>query len=237
MKQRASQDAGFEQYRKERKLRKAQNAAASGEPRKGTSVARLIDAAEAKEAHDQQLTREVHEFFADATRTAASIVEKFHERKSSEHVSKVGDEMQEFLQQAIQRAQTFVEKLRSQGPTREAERHLMAQMQNLVGPLLDHFRNEGTAAVTDKHIGKDPFRVACDPEDRADIEEHLVAEVAPKPQAAAASSGTASAVAHPLLKGIGNDHERLKKGLRLLVESKIMTKEEAQKIWAERKKA
>jgi len=240
MKQRTDQDAGFEQYRKERKLRRAQNAAAKGEVREGASVARLIDAADAKEAHDQQLTREVHEFFSDATRTAASIVQKFHERKTVEHVSKVADEMQEFLQQAIHRAQNFIEKIRAQGPTREAERHVVAQMQNLVGPLLDHFRSIGTAAVADKHIGQDPFLVPAADEERTDIEDHIVAEVAEVGDKSADRPGPqakrGAAPVHPLLGGIGEEPDRLKKALRLLVDGNLMSREEAQRIWSERKK-
>jgi hypothetical protein len=263
MKQKHHDDAKFEQYRKERKLRRTAEGCGQWCAEAGGGVGRLLDAAEAKEAHEQRLTREVHEFFANATRTAALIMERFCERATTENIGRISDDMQEFLQQAIMRAQSFMQKLAAEGPTREAERHMLAKMHNLVGPLLDEFRIAGTASVKDRHIGMDPFTVPAETaqpavpcEDPSGIEEHLVAEVVGKPPAApearpaapearpaAAEARPAAAEArpaagepppaaqHPLLAGIGNDPQRLKKALRLLVEGGIMAKSEAKRIW------
>src|SRR5262249_9991042 len=136
--------------------------------------------------------------------------------------------------------------LKAEGPTPEAERHLVAKMHNLVGPLLDEFRSAGTAAVPDKHFGQDPFLVDCTPvqhpKPRAEeakpagaptIDEHIVAEVV-GPRLEQARPAAPEAPAHPLLAGIGDDPEKLKKALKLLVEGGLLAKSEAKRVWATR---
>ena len=261
MKQTRQQDAGFEQYRRERKMRRVQQAGESTlKSTRDNHVTKQIEAAEAMEARDQRLTREVHEFFSDATRTAANIVEKVSAQASEDHVQKVSTEVEQFLQDAIRRAQSFIDLLRRNGPCPEAEKILEAQMQNLVGPLLDSFRSEGTASVADKHVGQDPFLSevpsSIKAEPKVDLDEHKVAEAASKPASPAAgplapatrargaakpgaakppAKGAAKAksgpAAHPLLAGIGGDRDKLKKALRLLVDGGIMNRDEAEEIW------
>jgi hypothetical protein len=42
------------------------------------------------------------------------------------------------------------------------EERVEPSMHNLVGPLLDQFRAQGTAELSDKHLGQDPFRTDLD---------------------------------------------------------------------------
>ena len=120
-----NQDSRFEQFRRDRNLRRAQASAESTEPtHRHTTISKALEAAEARELRDQTLTREVHEFFADATRVAASIVQKFSEKHADEKGGRVSSEMEDFLRDAIRRAETFIQMLRKQGQGPEAEKHL-----------------------------------------------------------------------------------------------------------------
>ena len=57
----------------------------------------------------------------------------------------------------------------------------------------------------------------------------------PSRAASIAPSTTTPGASHPLLAGIANDPERLKKALRLLVEGGLMAKSEAKRIWEKAK--
>ncbi len=164
-----SLDSGFEKYRQERKRRQA----ASGEPVRplGDKAAarRELEKADAAEMADQRLTREVKEFFQDATRTAAEIVSKIAELQEAAASERISEEMHEFLVDSISRMEWFVENLDQSGSL--TVENLEPHMHNLVGPMLDSFRLEGTAKLRDQHIGQDPFasetgvgKVAPDPE-------------------------------------------------------------------------
>jgi hypothetical protein len=97
----------------------------------------------------------VQEFFDSATRVAANIVGRVATSAKSEVESKLTREMEEFLADALHRLEQVVVKVvaRAQGP--EAQQELQPRMRNLVGQLLDDFRNAGTAG-TSKHLGQDP---------------------------------------------------------------------------------
>jgi hypothetical protein len=155
-----SLDSGFEKYRRERKRRQA----ATGVPVRPlgdkSAVRRELEKADAAEMADQRLTREVKEFFEDATRTAAEIVSKISELQEAAATERVSDEMHEFIVDAISRMEWFVDHLDKTGT--KAEENLEPHMHNLVGPMLDSFRLEGTAKLTDQHIGQDPFASASD---------------------------------------------------------------------------
>ena len=235
-----NQDTRFEEFRRDRKLRRAQalaHAAPVAQPTH-TTVTKAIEAAEAREARDQVITREVHDFFADATRIAASIVQKFSAQHADESSNRVTTEMEVFLRDAIRRAESFIALLQRQGRGPEAERLLAAQMGNLVGPLLDQFRIEGTAQIADKHLGQNPFANAGEPATKRApdvaprIEEHIVAEVHdPEPEPKRAAARDPRIAANPMLAQIGDDPERLKKALRLLVEGGVMSRADAESIW------
>ncbi len=155
-----SLDHGFEKYRRERKRRQA----ATGEPVRPmgdkSAVRRELEKADAAEMADQRLTREVKEFFQDATRTAAEIVTKIAELQEAADTERISDEMHEFLVDSISRMEWFVQHLDRSGTL--TEENLEPHMHNLVGPLLDGFRLEGTAKLNDQHIGQDPFALGTD---------------------------------------------------------------------------
>ena len=211
----------FDDFRRERVQRRAQSGSPLRPIAKGQEVLREIEEAESRELQEQRLTREVHDFFADATRTAASIVKRVTELEVENTTTRLRDEVEEFLRETINRAQAFVTMLQLMGATPEAERLVEAKMQNLVGPLLDGFRTEGTAQLGDKHLGMDPFRTSLPPagakkkaqaapapgvaasllpateaprpDDHRGIEQHLVAELSrdEEPQAKPASAAAA----------------------------------------------
>lgn len=240
--------SGFEQFRRERKMRQAQSGQIQRPIAKGQEVLREIEEQERKEVQQQRLTQDVHDFFADATRTAAQIVQKVSEDHAEQSDHKVTHEVEEFLKDAIRRAQAFMQVLQFySGP--EAERIMPAQMKNLVGPMLDSFRNEGTAQLDDKHIGLDPFAVSLDevaksaaevapetaaPSDQELLEDHLVAELAepePDPEPTPAATARPSSMQNPLVAAMLGDPDKLKEGLKALVRAGVLTKDQALEIW------
>jgi hypothetical protein len=254
----------FDDFRRERVQRRAQSGTPLRPIAKGQEVLREIEEAESRELQEQRLTREVHDFFADATRTAAGIVKRVTEAEVENTTTRLRDEVEEFLRDTINRAQAFVTMLQLMGATPEAERLVEAKMQNLVGPLLDGFRNEGTAQLGDKHLGQNPFSTAlapaaakkrgpagpasgtgpaarpaaeaAPPDDHRGIEHHLVAELS---RGAGAEAGAAPAArsgneaTELLLTRIGNDAQKLKSTLKAMVKNGVLTREEAQQVWAE----
>jgi hypothetical protein len=159
MKRNAAVDAGFERYRRERNKRRLDSGTPLRDLGDKSHVLQELEAAEAREVRNQQLTREVREFFADATRTAATIVQKVADEQEEHAEEMLARQMSEFLHDAVQRAQGYIQILQLTSGANEAHKEVTANMQNLVGPLLDGFRHEGTAQLLDKHIGQDPFSV------------------------------------------------------------------------------
>ena len=194
MKQR-DQDSGFEKFRRERTKQRL----TSGEPLRDlgnqASVLRQLEMAEAAEIQDERLSREVTEFFEEATRTAASIMARVAETQEQQATEQVSDEMQEFLVDAIQRMGTFVDVLKDLGGA-DGERIMETHMQNLVGPMLDSFRLEGTAHLEDQHLGQDPFDT--------EIDELSVAKKDKEPEASATPAAVQS---HPGESASGSDQE------------------------------
>jgi len=186
---------GFDDFRKERKRMQARM------PVPGTALGyenralRELEQVEAREVRDQQLTREVHDFFQHATRQAATIVEKVSREAQEQAGVKVEQEMESFLMDALARMNAFVMTVMNTRRAPVAEAKIEPRVANIVGDSLDEFRWEGTAEVGDKHIGQDPFDTDVDevrrqfraeigpaaPDDTGSvpIEEHLVAAVQP----------------------------------------------------------
>ncbi len=150
------QDSGFEDYRRERKKHRL-NSGPRRDLGKNARVLQELEAAEINEARNQQLTREVHDFFSNATRTAAGIVQKVSADQVHQIEDQLHEEMAEFLATTIRRAQEFVSLIQITTNSNVAETEVHANMQNLVGETLDQFRAEGTAQLSDKHLGLDPF--------------------------------------------------------------------------------
>ncbi len=156
-----SLDSGFENYRRERTRRRL----TAGQPLRHlgeqAELRAELEKAEAAELQDERLTREVKEFFADAKRTAASIVKKVAEMQEAAATERISEEMQEFLVDAIQRMGDFVDLLK-EGELGNASENIEPHMHNLVGPMLDSFRLEGTAQLENQHLGEDPFDTEVD---------------------------------------------------------------------------
>ncbi|MCK5943299.1 MAG: hypothetical protein KAI24_15065 [Planctomycetes bacterium] len=154
---------------------------------------RELEQVEAREVREQQLTREVHDFFAAATKQAASIVEKVSHDAEQETGERVQTEMQGFLMDALTRMNTFiVTAMNKRQNVNVAEAQVEPDLKHIVGPDLDGFRYEGTPEVREAHIGQDPFATPVEDVQRefravvaemegevpepAPIEDHLVAE-------------------------------------------------------------
>ena len=155
-------DQGFEDFRKQRKRMLAklgpQGPAAGYE----NQALRELEQVEAREVREQQLTREVHDFFQAATKQAASIVDRVARDVQQETGAKVEQEMESFLIESLARMNTFVLNVLHQKRGPVAETRMEPHVGNLVGQTLDEFRWAGTADVGDKHIGQDPFATPVD---------------------------------------------------------------------------
>ncbi len=153
-------DSDFENYRREKIYRRRQRTQTERPGGNSSDVWVELEAAEEGEIKDQILTREVHDFFNDATKIAANIVSKVSEERKEEVTDRMRQEMEDFLRETIRRASSFISVLGT-GDGR-AEATLEPDMHNLVGNSLDEFREEGTASLHDKHIGQDPFDTDLD---------------------------------------------------------------------------
>ncbi len=153
-------DPDFEAYREERNHRRRQRTKTERPGGNDRKVWEELNAQEEDEIQDRVLTRQVHDFFNDATKMAADIVTRVTEEHEQDVTEQLRDEMEEFLRETILRAAEFIEVLGDSGELGEEIRE--ADMKNLVGRALDSFRAEGTARVEDKHLGQDPFATDVD---------------------------------------------------------------------------
>ncbi|MGE3174097.1 MAG: hypothetical protein AB7O97_15830 [Planctomycetota bacterium] len=153
---------GFENYRREReRLRRL--GIGDKRPLSGPANAlRELEAVEAREERDRQLSLEMQDFFESATRTAAEIVQKVASSAKVRIDEQLSDEMEEFLLDSITRMQGLITAVLRTNSNSTAEQVIEPLMHNLVGSMLDGFRSAGTAE-TDKHLGVDPM--ATDLED------------------------------------------------------------------------
>lgn len=152
-----SNDGGFDDYRKERKRQQAKTPLGASALGYDNKALRELEQVEAREVRDQQLTREVHDFFAHATRQAADIVERVARDAQEQAGVRIEQQMESFLIDALARMNSFVVTVLNQRRGPVAEARIEPRVGNLVGDSLDEFRWEGTADVGDKHIGQDPF--------------------------------------------------------------------------------
>lgn len=204
-------DQGFDDFRKERKRLQAKLGPQAPSIGYDNQALRELEQVEAREVRDQQLTREVHDFFQAATRQAASIVERVAKDALQETGARVEQEMESFLIDSLARMNTFILTVLKERRGPIAETRMEPSVGNIVGPSLDEFRFAGTAETGDKHIGQDPFDTAVDDVRRefreqvgqatgdseqtaVPMDEHLVADVE---TAAAESAAAPAATAAP----------------------------------------
>lgn len=158
-------DEDFERFRKERqRVRTKTNPAPApgGGEEFGTEALRELQQVEQRELRDQRLTREVHDFFAEATQQAKSIVERVSQDAETETTQKVERDMEAFLLDAWTRMNEFVAAMMRERRGQIAETQVEPSVGNIVGPRLDEFRFAGTAQLGDKHLGQDPFEIDVD---------------------------------------------------------------------------
>lgn len=149
----------FEEYRRDRTARRLQDGQAHRPLGPNADVLQELEAAERRELLNARLTREVQDFFEDATRTVATLVKQVTAEEEQSCAERIRSEMEDFLEDVIRRAESFMQALRVDEDPR-AEAHLEPRLGNLVGRPLDAFRHEGTAELADKHIGQDPFKTS-----------------------------------------------------------------------------
>ena len=148
----------FDDFRRERQRVRAKRGNQHSIPGYENSALRELEQQEAAEVRDQQLTREVHDFFAAATRQAAAIVEKVSHDAQAEACERMEGEVEGFLIDTLSRMNSFVMTIMQQRPNANvAETHVEPDVKHLVGSELDEFRYEGSPDARDAHIGQDPF--------------------------------------------------------------------------------
>ncbi|MBL8732511.1 MAG: hypothetical protein JNN13_09100 [Planctomycetes bacterium] len=210
-----NQQDGFDDYRRERRRQQVRMGPTGSVLGYENSALRELEQVEERETRDRQLTREVHDFFAAATKQAASIVEKVAHHAQVEAGERLEQEMESFLIDSLSRMNTFVvTALQGRRNAQVAETQMEPTVANIVGPVLDEFRWEGTAEVLDKHIGQDPFATSVEDVQRefraqigevegvdagaaTPIEDHLVAEVQSPPDEAPPEASAAAAEPEP----------------------------------------
>ncbi|MCA8973406.1 MAG: hypothetical protein KDC98_01725 [Planctomycetes bacterium] len=177
-------DQDFDSYRRQR-IRSKSRVPLTADASYENSALRELEQAEEREVRDQQLTREVHEFFASATKQAATIVERMAHDAVQEADVRIEREMESFLIDSFARMNSLVLAMLHKKRGMGGEEKLEPNVNNIVGPALDEFRYEGTAELLDKHIGQDPFATDLD-----DVRRELldsVGEASERPEAQVAS--------------------------------------------------
>jgi hypothetical protein len=204
-------DQGFDDFRKERKRMQAKLGPQASTLGYENHALRELEQVEAKEVREQQLTREVHDFFSAATRQAASIVEKVAQDAMQATGERVEQQMEAFLIDSIARMNSFVMAVLNQRRgSQVAEAQVEPSLGNLPGALLDEFRWEGTTG--DQHTGQDPFATEVEdvqrefraqvpqseqPDQAAPIDQHLVAAMEPADAPEAEEHPAAAAMPAP----------------------------------------
>lgn len=184
-------DQGFDDFRRQRARGRSRKPAASGLGYENQAL-RELEQVEEREVRDQQLTREVHDFFAAATKQAAAIVERVAHDAEEEAGERMQGEVEGFLIDTLSRMNGFiVGVMQHRRNANVAEAHVEPDIKHLVGAGLDEFRYEGSAETRDAHIGQDPFATPVEDVQRefravvadmdgeaaaAPIDDHLVAE-------------------------------------------------------------
>jgi hypothetical protein len=231
-------DQNFEKFRRERRQRRAQFGGVPATAPRSAGI-KDVEAYEARQVHETRLSREVHDFLAQATKQAAAIVEKVTQAAEAESSQRLVREMHDFLEETVRRAAKFMQMVQAQAGG-AAVRDLETHVSNIVGTALDEFRFEGTAQLADKHIGQDPFLEPLPPaaasDDRTDAE-NTEDDMQKNTNPAGARTGDTTAPAGTLdgkellLERVCRDADTLKRALKALVQVKVLTQDEARSIY------
>ena len=222
-----SPDDEFDAFRRDRQRAKSLAPSKTAARAHDNAALQELERVEAMEARERRLAREVHEFFSEATRQAASIVEKVALDAESAAASALQAEMQSFLSDAAGRMSSFVSNaMRTAHRGERGARDIQPDLKQLVGAELDGFRYAGAPTLRDAHIGKDPFVT-----DLSDAQAQLRDEVErPDRPCAGASKPAALEGAADGESALEKDH-RLRRALRSLVDTGALTRDEAEATW------
>lgn len=148
----------FEEFRRKHQRIRAKRGGQTNASGYENSALRELEQQEAAEERDQQLTREVHDFFAEATRQAATIVEQVSHDAEEQASKRMQGEVEGFLMDTLTRMNNFImAALRQRKNPDDAEAHVEPDVKHLVGSELDEFRYAGSPEARNTHIGQDPF--------------------------------------------------------------------------------
>ncbi len=100
----------FESYRRDRNKRRLREDGLRDLGAKG-EVIRQLEAVEEEATRNAQLAREATEFFADATRTAAGVVQQINDDREVESRERIGGDVEEFLGEVRRTAESCVRSL------------------------------------------------------------------------------------------------------------------------------
>ncbi|MCB9878559.1 MAG: hypothetical protein H6835_13260 [Planctomycetes bacterium] len=256
-------ESEFDTFRQERQRSRAKAGPQPSVLGYENAALRELEQVEQREIRDQQLSREVHDFFAAATKKAASIVERVAQDAEKQIGERVEVEVEGFLMDALSRMNTFIltvlQQRRFQGV---AETHVEPSVGNIVGPGLDEFRWAGTPEGREAHIGQDPFDTpvedvqaefravvagleGAEADAAVPIEEHLVAEMTSEetaPDATAANDAELDESSEPPQDATEDatpvdpqaELEQFKSALKALVRQGVLGREEARAAWMAR---
>ncbi len=152
----------FEEFRRDRNFRRRQTQTTQ-RPDGNREVWEELEAREASQLNDEILNAECDDFFTDATRFVATIVQRVSSDRQQEITETLRLEMETFLCDSIRHATNMIINLdwkRAKDAT--GEETFEPSLKNLDGKDLDGFRAEGTAQLGDKHFGQDPFGTELD---------------------------------------------------------------------------
>lgn len=260
---RKGNDSDFDDYRRQRLRVQAKVGLDTPSTGYESQAMRELEQVEQREVRDERLTREVHDFFAAATRQAAAIVDKVARDAEQAAGQRVEQEMEAFLIDSLARMNNFVITVLNTRRGQVAETRMEPRVGNLLGSSLDQFRHAGTAETGDKHIGKNPFAVPLDDVQRefreamaandgplvaaVPIDTQLTGEGDPTPSVTAAPSAPVRATAPvqppapnptpPPSQTAEHDLEQFKSALKALVRQGVMSRDEARAAWQTRLQA
>ncbi len=118
-----SQDP-FENFRREKKMRALQRELQRRMESRQGQILKLIEQEERTEVLERRIQREMHEFFEDSTKLAASVLAEVAEQKAREISAQITREMQEFFKEVLLRAERTIQGIRLSHPGHEPQADL-----------------------------------------------------------------------------------------------------------------
>lgn len=172
--------SSFERFRRERAAKGKSRSIGPANSKANDALAEL-EAYERRELQEERLRSEMNEFFDQAHRQAAVIVDKVSKAEREHSATQLSQEMDAFLTETMRRMTQLVSRVVGSDPKGLlAEANLDAAMSNLAGSVLDGFRQEGTPETSAAHLGKDPLSVDLTAL-RREIDS-ILAEAGPEPE-------------------------------------------------------